>query len=74
MFKLDNITQGTWKPHFFDEDCFGRMFKLDNITRGIWKPHFFDEDKFVEMFKLYLVLFRSLHMKFLLKAGISGRM
>jgi hypothetical protein len=44
MFKLDNITQGTWKPHFFDEDRFAEMFKLDNITRGTWKPHFFDED------------------------------
>jgi hypothetical protein len=31
MFKLDNITLGTWKPHFFDEDSFVEMFKLDNI-------------------------------------------
>jgi hypothetical protein len=46
MFKFDNITQGTWKPHFFDEDLFAVLFKLDNITQGTWKPHFFDRDSF----------------------------
>jgi hypothetical protein len=42
MFKLDNVTGGTLKPHFYDEDLFDGMFKLDNITGGTWEPHFFD--------------------------------
>jgi hypothetical protein len=34
MLKVDNITQGTWKPHFFDASLFGKLLKLDNITKG----------------------------------------
>jgi hypothetical protein len=42
MFKLDNITQETWKAHFFVEALFEGMFKLDSITQGTWKPYIFD--------------------------------
>jgi hypothetical protein len=42
MFKLNNVTRGTWKLDFFNGTGFVGMFKLDNITGGSWKPHFFD--------------------------------
>jgi hypothetical protein len=44
MFKLESITRGTWKPHFFARILFGEMFKFDNNIGGTWKPHFFDKD------------------------------
>ena len=43
VFKLDNITRGTWKLYIFEEDLFKPVCKLDNIIRGTWKPHFVDE-------------------------------
>jgi len=32
ILQLDNITRGTWKPHFLEGDLFGGMFKLDNCN------------------------------------------
>jgi hypothetical protein len=52
ILQLDNITQGTWKPHTFEEDLVGEMFELHNITRGIWKPHIFQEYLVAKMFEL----------------------
>jgi hypothetical protein len=52
MFKLDNITGGIWRPHFYDEDLFDRMFLLDNIAGGIWKPDLFDRAQFEWMLKV----------------------
>jgi Leucine-rich repeat (LRR) protein len=35
ILQLDNITRGTWKPHFFEGDLFGGCSSLTILSGGL---------------------------------------